>query len=53
MSEIENLENIKKLGIAKFLDNEKVRWACPSCGGTICVHTGQCVNCKKKLSTSW
>ncbi len=53
MSEIENLENIKKMGLAKFLSDEKARWTCPACGGTICVHSGQCVNCKKNLSASW
>ena len=32
MSTIENLENIKKLGIRKFIKNEKIRWACSQCG---------------------
>ena len=42
MSEIENLEYIKKNGIRKFVSNEKTRWACSKCGGTICVHKGYC-----------
>src|SRR5512146_226145 len=45
MSTIENLENIRTLGIQKFLQNEKVRWACPECGGTICVHRRHCYSC--------
>ncbi len=45
MSMIENLENIKKLGIGEFLRNEKIRWTCTECGGTICVHKGDCFNC--------
>ncbi len=45
MSTIENLENIKRLGIRKFLANEKDRWACPECGGTICVHKQTCYRC--------
>jgi ribosomal protein L37E len=45
MSMIENLENIKKLGIRKFLRNEKIRWTCSKCGGIICVHTKRCTNC--------
>ncbi len=49
MSMIENLENIKKLGIGEFLRNEKIRWACTECGGTICVHKGNCYNCGKKF----
>jgi len=42
MSMIENLENIKRLGINKFIKNEKERWTCPECGGTICVHNRKC-----------
>ena len=45
MSMIENLEDIKKIGIRKFTKNEKVRWACPKCGGVICVHRGHCHIC--------
>jgi len=48
MSEIENLEYIKKNGIRKFVSNEKTRWACSECGGTICVHKGYCYSCGKK-----
>jgi hypothetical protein len=48
MSMIENLENIKKLGIEEFLTNEKIRWTCTECGGAICVHKGICFNCGKK-----
>lgn len=48
MSTIENLENIRSLGIRKFLKNEDVRWTCRHCGGTICVHSGYCVICSTK-----
>ena len=48
MSMIENLENIKKLGIRRFLRNEKERWICPECGGTVCVHRGYCYSCGAK-----
>jgi hypothetical protein len=49
MSVIENLENIKKVGIEKFLRNEKTKWTCIECGGTVCVHNGYCYSCGKKL----
>jgi hypothetical protein len=49
MSMIENLENIKKLGLREFVKNEKIRWTCSQCGGTICVHRGYCYNCGKKV----
>jgi hypothetical protein len=47
MSMIENLENIKKLGLREFIKNEKIRWTCLHCGGTICVHRGYCYTCGK------
>ncbi|KYK31565.1 MAG: hypothetical protein AYK22_02415 [Thermoplasmatales archaeon SG8-52-3] len=49
MSIIENLNNIKNSGIRDFIKNEKIRWACPQCGGPICVHRGLCYNCGKKI----
>jgi hypothetical protein len=49
MSMIENLGNIKTNGITKFISNEKTRWSCSECGGTICVHKGYCYRCGKKL----
>ena len=45
MSMIENLENIKKNGIQKFLENERERWKCLKCGGIICVHNKICYTC--------
>jgi hypothetical protein len=48
MSMIENLEHIRKDGIQQFIEDEKAQWACPECGGTICVHKRYCYNCRKK-----
>lgn len=45
MSMIENLENIKKIGLLKFIQNENARWACKKCGSTICVHRKICFKC--------
>ena len=50
MSPIENLENIKNLGLKKFLENENKRWSCSNCGGTICVHEGSCISCGQKIN---
>jgi hypothetical protein len=47
MSMIENLDNIKKYGIRVFVKSENTRWACPHCGGVICVHKGYCLDCGK------
>jgi hypothetical protein len=49
MSEIENLETIRKSGIRKFLQIENKKWKCKKCGGTICCHRGACIVCGKKI----
>jgi hypothetical protein len=48
MSTIENLKTMKEIGVREYLKNEKVQWACPHCGGVICVHRGYCFSCGKK-----
>lgn len=48
MSMIENLGNIKSIGLNAFVDNEKKRWTCLECDGVICVHRGYCFNCGEK-----
>lgn len=48
MSMLENLENIKKLGIKKFVKSEQKRWKCPKCGELLCVHRNSCLNCGEK-----
>lgn len=45
MSMLDNLECIGKLGIRRFIKNEKEKWACPGCGEIICVHKPQCLSC--------
>ncbi len=47
MSMIENLENIKNIGLDRFVDSEIERWSCSSCGALICVHRGICSSCKE------
>jgi len=46
MSEIENLMNIKKFGIRKFVRNENDKWRCPGCGKLLCVHEPRCLSCR-------
>jgi hypothetical protein len=45
MSMIENLGRIKLIGLKKFTTEERKRWKCRTCGGTICVHKGYCLSC--------
>lgn len=48
MSMLENLVHIKDLGMDDFLESEKVKWTCDTCGGVICVHRGYCLSCNPK-----
>ncbi|MHB1314366.1 MAG: DUF3795 domain-containing protein [Christensenellales bacterium] len=45
MSMIDNLETILKAGMDAFLKEQQARWTCPTCGGVICVHKGECLRC--------
>ena len=45
MSMLENLSFIKEQGIDAFLLEEKERWRCSKCGGTITCHGGLCYQC--------
>ena len=45
MSMIENLESIRRFGLAEFVAREKERWACPECGSELCVHRDSCMAC--------
>jgi hypothetical protein len=49
MSMIENLINIRDFGVRNFLKTEKIKWTCPKCGGTICVHKGNCSECGEQI----
>jgi hypothetical protein len=45
MSMIENLLNIKRLGIRKFVKSQNEKWRCRQCGVMLCVHKPQCLSC--------
>ena len=45
MSTIDNLERIQEYGMTPFLKQQEQRYACPECGGVICVHTKICYTC--------
>ncbi len=46
MSMIDNLMNLRELGIRHFIRNEKERWTCPRCSEIICVHKPHCLSCQ-------
>jgi hypothetical protein len=52
MSEIDNLNFIKRKNIRTFLNKQKRDWKCSECGDVICCHNGICFNCgPDKLKT--
>ena len=40
-----NLERIKKIGIKKWLREQKTKWQCPKCSGTIQFYHYKCSDC--------
>ena len=49
MSEIENLNKIREIGLVEFMKIENTRWVCPNCGNQICVHNKWCYSCRKSV----
>ena len=47
-SPVENLTRIKEHGIIQFIETEKAKWKCDSCGKLLCVHREVCLNCGNK-----
>ena len=47
VSLLKNLEYIRENGLPAFEKDEQERWRCRTCGGTVCVHKGYCLNCGK------
>jgi hypothetical protein len=48
MSNLENLRQVKKLGLDSFIQLELVKWKCSECSGVVCVHKGYCLDCERK-----
>jgi hypothetical protein len=45
MSMVDNLRSIQEVGLDRFVALERRRWACPACGGLVCVHREECIHC--------
>jgi hypothetical protein len=42
---IQNLRSIEEFGLTKFIENEREKWKCCTCGELLCVHREICLNC--------
>ncbi len=47
-SPVQNLKDIRRLGMDAFLEKEREKWTCRACGHIIGVHTGVCSGCGRK-----
>ncbi|MDO8848274.1 MAG: hypothetical protein Q7W51_07825 [Coriobacteriia bacterium] len=45
MSMIENLEEMRRIGVEAFVDLERTRWQCQHCGALVSVHRTVCLAC--------
>lgn len=43
----ENFRIIKDSGLEEFTRQQKVKYTCPECGGTVCMHRDYCLSCEK------
>lgn len=52
VSLVENLKQLKSVGVEAFLMAEQAKFACPSCGDVISIHDGRCYICNKTQKKS-
>ena len=45
-----NIEKLKELGLKRYLDYQKTRWSCPTCGGTVHFYHYKCDKCGNEVS---
>lgn len=46
---MENSAFVKEYGLVKFMEQQKVRYTCPKCGGIISIHDRECSECQEKM----
>jgi hypothetical protein len=42
---IDNLRRIEAIGVDNWLQEQVKLYTCPECGGEICVHDSECIDC--------
>jgi hypothetical protein len=46
---LDNFKKLKELGIEDYLEYQRRKWACPSCGGLIYMYHYKCSQCGKHV----
>lgn len=49
MSMLENLSEIRRIGVGEFVERERTRWDCPQCGMLVSVHRAECLACGRSV----
>jgi hypothetical protein len=44
----ENMTKFKELGLEDYLEYQRRKWSCPSCGGRVVFYKYSCVDCGKE-----
>ena len=52
MSMIENLGELRRVGVEAFVELERARWACPHCGALVSVHRTACLACGESVEAT-
>ena len=50
MSMIENLNNIKVLGLDEFFERENSKWTCSNCKARLSAHRENCLECGRQVT---
>ena len=50
MSVLENLAMIRRVGMDRFLDDQRIRFCCPNCGSILSVHRTKCPACQHGMT---
>lgn len=46
---MENSEVVKNQGLKIFMEQQKIKYTCPKCGGIISIHDRECSECQDKM----
>lgn len=45
-----NSRYVKEKGLAAFMEQQKITFTCPECGGVVSIHDSQCSECQRRAA---